>query len=163
MHTDIFTFILKCTCGVHAYHTQKSVHSFLLSLQLSLPIIKVLALYFSPSRPLALALSRSDGRPNLTTRGRLIRRVPGVSVVCRLVDGNRRGEFQTAFGNQTTPARISSRYLPPGTAAEYTAARRKGKGKTVLESLVDLRTDTGAHKIETLKAFLRATQLKGPS
>lgn len=128
------------------------VHTFLLSL--SLPI----------SLPLALSPLLSHGLTGtLTTRGRLIRRVHGVSVVCRLVDGNRRGEFQTAFGNQTAPARITSRYLPPGTAAEYTAARSKRQVKTVLQSLVNLRTDTGAHKIQTFKAFLRASQLKGPS
>jgi len=87
----------------------------------------------------------------------LIHLIPGVSLLCRISDGARDGDFSVAFGEQTEPHRVKN-YCPSGTEMQY--RRNKGKSHSIVNKLGDLRTSTNVHRADTFEIFLCASTLK---
>ena len=65
--------------------------------------------------------------------------LPGVSLLCRISDGARDGDFSVAFGEQTEPHRVKN-YCPSGTEVQY----RRNKGGTQITTQKTSFTSTQA-------------------
>jgi hypothetical protein len=96
----------------------------------------------------------------------LICRVRGVSLVCRLVDGSRQGQFEVAFGEESEElSRVITQCLPPGTSAEYAKAQPPhSKATTISNSIEGLNAgSTDAHREQAFQTFLSISTLTPPT
>jgi len=97
----------------------------------------------------------------------LIRRLPEVSLLCRIADPARQPEFETPFAVESEPQRVNSRLIPPAAVSEYTRRKGKSDSRPIFEVLGDVLSTmgeggSGKHRADSLKTFLRSSNLKPP-